>query len=181
MRSRTYKTEAIIIKRLELGEADRIITAFGKHHGKIKAIAKGVRRLTSRKSASLELFTKSKLFLAKGKNLDIITQAETIKAFEQIRNHLKAAKAAYHLAELIDLLSVENQEYPEIFEFLEKTLDSINQKQHATRGQIVEFERKVLSEMGFGYPQNESQEDLRNFIESIIERRLNAVDIFKDV
>lgn len=181
MRSRYYKTEAVILKRINFGEADRILSVFTKNHGKIRCIAKGVRRPTSRKAASIELFKRTSLFLAKGKNLDIVTQAEVIESFSGIRENLKVTKAAYHAVELVDLLTAENQENRPVFEALVELLRSINQKQHATRRQIVDFEKTILKELGFGVPKPSSQKALQNFIESIIEQRLKSIKIFKDV
>lgn len=181
MRSRTYRTEGIILKRVNIGEADRLLTVFTRSHGKIRCIAHGVRRPTSRKSASVELFCHSTLFLARGKNIDIVTQAETFADFSQIRKHLKAAKAAYHVVELVDLLTAEGQENHQVYDELVGILQTINDQGQATRRQISEFERNILVELGFGTPKKESQASLRTFIESIIERHLKTVEIFKDV
>ena len=78
----SFKTEGIILKRMNYGEADRILTIYTLHHGKIRAMAKGVRKLQSRKAGSLELFNHSVLFLIKGKNLDLVTEAQTIDLFK---------------------------------------------------------------------------------------------------
>jgi len=64
--SRSYKAEGIILKRINFSEADKILTIFTKRHGKVRAIAKGVRRLTSRKAGSVELFNQAGLFLLEG-------------------------------------------------------------------------------------------------------------------
>jgi DNA repair protein RecO (recombination protein O) len=180
MRSRQYKTQGIILKRINVGEADRILTVFTKRHGKIRCLAPGVRKPTSRKSASIELFNLTNLFIAKGKNLDIVTQAETIESFSGIRENLKATKAAYHAVELIDLLTADGQENTSVFNALLELLKDINRQRHATRRQITDFEKILLKELGFGLPTDESEETLRNFIESIIERRLQSVEIFKN-
>lgn len=181
MRSRTYKTEGVILKRQNIGEADRILTVFTKNHGKIRCIAHGVRKPTSRKSASIELFNKTILFLAKGKNLDIVTQAEVAESFSSIRGNLKATKAAYHAVELVDLLTADNQEDRAVFEVLLRLLRRINKQQLATRHQITEFEKEILRKVGFGLPREDSQEALIKFIESIVEKRLKSITIFKDV
>jgi DNA repair protein RecO (recombination protein O) len=180
-RARTYKTEAIILKRISIGEADRIITALTKRRGKIRCVAKGVRKPTSRKSASLELFTKSRVFLAKGRNLDIVTQAEIIEDFPNIRSSLKAAKAAYHIAELTDLLTVENQDSGNVYDGLSELLRSINGRGFASRREIREFEKKLFHELGFGFPEDGSEESVRAFIEEIVEKRLSSIEIFKNV
>ena len=76
-----YRDEAIVLRTHKLGEADRIITLLTRQHGRVRAVAKGVRRTTSRFGSRLEPFTHVDLQLAEGRNLDTITQAETITPF----------------------------------------------------------------------------------------------------
>lgn len=76
-----YRDEAIVLRTHKLGEADRIITLLTRQHGRIRAVARGVRRTTSRWGSRLEPFTHVDLQLAEGRNLDTITQAETLTPF----------------------------------------------------------------------------------------------------
>ena len=76
-----YRDEAIVLRTHKLGEADRIVTLLTRHHGRVRAVAKGVRQTTSKFGARLEPFTHVDLQLAEGRNLDVITQAETRDAF----------------------------------------------------------------------------------------------------
>ncbi len=76
-----YRDEAIVLRTHKLGEADRIITLLTRHHGRVRAVAKGVRRTTSKFGSRLEPFTYVDLQLAEGRNLDIITQADTRAGF----------------------------------------------------------------------------------------------------
>jgi DNA repair protein RecO (recombination protein O) len=76
-----YRDEAIVLRTHKLGEADRIITLLTRHHGRVRAVAKGVRRTTSRWGSRLEPFTHVDLQLAEGRSLDTITQAETLTPF----------------------------------------------------------------------------------------------------
>ncbi|KKR32290.1 MAG: repair protein RecO protein, partial [Candidatus Gottesmanbacteria bacterium GW2011_GWC2_39_8] len=85
---RTYKTEGIILRRINFGEADRLITIFSKHYGKQKVLGKGVRKIKSRRAPHLELFNRSVIFLHRGKNFDIITEAQTINSFSDLRKDL---------------------------------------------------------------------------------------------
>lgn len=78
---RNYRVEAIVLRTHKLGEADRIITLLTREKGKIRAVAKGVRRTRSKFGARLEPFSRAELFIAPGKNLDIITQAETLNVY----------------------------------------------------------------------------------------------------
>ena len=76
-----YRDEAVVLRTHKLGEADRIITLLTRHHGRVRAVAKGVRKTTSRWGSRLEPFTHVDLQLAVGRSLDIVTQAETIEPF----------------------------------------------------------------------------------------------------
>jgi DNA repair protein RecO (recombination protein O) len=76
-----YRDEAVVLRTHKLGEADRIITLLTRHHGRVRAVAKGVRRTTSRWGSRLEPFTHVDLQLAEGRSLDTITQAETLEPF----------------------------------------------------------------------------------------------------
>ena len=76
-----YRDEAIVLRTQKLGEADRIITLLTRHHGRVRAVAKGVRRTSSRFGARLEPFTHVDLQFAEGRSLDVVTQAETLSPF----------------------------------------------------------------------------------------------------
>ncbi len=78
-----YRDEAVVLRTHKLGEADRIITLLTRQHGRVRAVAKGVRRTTSRWGSRLEPFTHVDLQLAEGRNLDVITQAETLDPFSK--------------------------------------------------------------------------------------------------
>jgi DNA repair protein RecO (recombination protein O) len=76
-----YRDEAVVLRTHKLGEADRIITLLTREHGRVRAVAKGVRKTTSRWGSRLEPFTHVDLQLAEGRNLDVVTQAETLDPF----------------------------------------------------------------------------------------------------
>jgi DNA repair protein RecO (recombination protein O) len=79
----SYRAEAIVLRTHKLGEADRIITLLTRERGKVRAVAKGVRRTKSKFGARLEPFSRVDLLVFEGKNLDIITQAESLNAYGQ--------------------------------------------------------------------------------------------------
>ncbi len=117
-RERVYRTRAIILKRREQGEADRVITLFTPEYGKRVVIAKGVRKPTSRKAGHLEPFTHVNLMLAKGKTWDIITSAQTITSFRRLREDLDRTAYAYYFCELLDAFVQENDPHPELYDLL---------------------------------------------------------------
>lgn len=143
----TFKTQAIIIKRSNLGEADKIITVFTKDYGKKKLIAKGVRKTLSKLGGHLELFCLSKIQFAEGRNLDILTAAEVEKCFHLLRSNLKSTNTAHYLAEIINKLLPEEEPHPKIFDLLDETLEYLNSVQPPLA--IAYFETKLLSEIGF--------------------------------
>jgi DNA repair protein RecO (recombination protein O) len=101
-RKRLYTTDAIVLSRFDLGEADRVLTLITPHDGKIKAIAKGVRRPTSRLGGSVEPFAELRLSLAQGRTFDVVTQVSVGHAWLALRDSLESAATAWYLAELAD-------------------------------------------------------------------------------
>lgn len=100
--SRLYRTEAIVLRRQNLGEADRILTLYTPDHGKIRAVAKGVRKPASRKAGHVEPFTRVDVLIARGRDLDIVSQAEMLDAYLPLRDDLERGAYATYFAELLD-------------------------------------------------------------------------------
>jgi len=124
-RPRNYQTEAIIIKKTKLGEADRILTLYTPHLGKIQAVAKGVRRPRSKMSGHLELLTHSLVSLARGKNIDTVTGTQTINSFLPLKSDLKLTSYALYATELVNQFGAENLENQPLFELLLQTLQRL--------------------------------------------------------
>ena len=117
-RLRLYATEAIILRRLDFGEADRILTIMTPEHGKLRVIAKGARKITSRKAGHVELFTRVRLLLARGRNFDIVSQAETVEAYRPVREDLLRSSFAHYFSELIDVFAQEGSEDTALYDLL---------------------------------------------------------------
>lgn len=174
--SRSYRTQGVILKRISFGEADRLLTVFTDKHGKLKIVAKGVRRLNSRKKGHLELFCQSRIFLAKGKNLDLVTEAETIDTFPKLRKNLNRVKIAYLFCELVDQLTAENQSHPQVYELLVNNLQALN-SDTAPKDLIIDFEKQLLQILGFGLPRQTSRQALESHIISITDRPLKSLKL----
>jgi DNA repair protein RecO (recombination protein O) len=99
---RIYHTEAIVLSRFELGEADRVLTLLTPHDGKLKAIAKGVRRPRSRLGGAVEPFAELYLVLARARTFDVITSASVGHAWLALRDRLESTATAWYLAELAE-------------------------------------------------------------------------------
>ena len=145
---RLYRARGFVLKRMDLGEADRILTLYTREHGKLRAVAKGVRKTTSRSAGHLEPFILSDLALAVGKELDVISQAETKNAFREVREDLILTTHAYYLAELTDLLTDDRLENREVFDALVDGLTALAERQDA-RLVIISFQLRVLDALGY--------------------------------
>jgi DNA repair protein RecO (recombination protein O) len=99
---RPYVTDAIVLSRFELGEADRVLTLITPEYGKIRAIAKGVRRQKSRLGGSLEPFAELRIALAHGRTFEIVTQVSVGHAWLRLRDSLESAATAWYLGELAE-------------------------------------------------------------------------------
>ncbi len=118
-----YKTEAIVIRRVNLGEADRLVTLFCRDHGKVSAAAKGARKPKSRFAGRLELFSHVRMLLAVGRTLDVVSQVEVVDAFAGLRTDLDRLGHASFAAELVDRATADRESAPEIFKSLRTALE----------------------------------------------------------
>lgn len=141
------KAEGIILRRRDLGEADRILTVFTYQKGKISVLAKGVRRITSRRSGNVELLNRVSLFLHQAKTFLILTEASSLDTYQKIKEDLTLSAYAFHIIELTDKLTAENQETPLLYEDLKAVLEKLskNPRQIFVRA----FEVKILRNLGF--------------------------------
>src|SRR3989344_1914375 len=119
------RTYGIVLSRKNFGEADRILKIYTKDYGKVSALAKGVRRPRSKKGGHLEIGNWCKIFIAKGRNLDLLTEVELKKAFGIEDFQSEKANKIYHILELVDSLTQENQKNEELFVLLVRYLAKI--------------------------------------------------------
>jgi DNA repair protein RecO (recombination protein O) len=143
-----YRTEAIVLRRLDLGEADRILTLYTLHHGKLKAIAKGARKPLSRKAGHLELFVRAELQIARGHDLDVISQAEMIEAYAALREDLKRMAYAAYFVELADSVTGERDENRLLYHLLADGLGWLCESTHLPRTALY-YELHLLALSGY--------------------------------
>jgi DNA repair protein RecO (recombination protein O) len=145
---RTYHTQAVVLGHIEYGEADRILRLFTFEKGKITAIAKGVRKIRSRKAGHLEPFTRVNLFFAKGRDLDIITQAETVDPYMGIRDDLNRMAYAAYVVEALDRFTYEEGQNIGLFRLLTQTLSRLETQPNLPTA-VHYFEIRLLELLGF--------------------------------
>lgn len=124
-RERSRRVDALILRHQRWGEADRLLTIFTREHGKLRIVAKGARKTTSRKAGHLEPFMRSTLQLAQGRDLWIVTQAETINAFLPIRDDLQLMSIASYVIELLDKFTYEDGINAPLYRVAVETLERL--------------------------------------------------------
>jgi len=146
---RSFRLEAVVLRHSDWGEADRLLTLYTRERGKVRAIAKGARKVKSRKAGHLEPFTRVTLQLARGRDLLIVTQAETIDAYQPLREDLLKTGYASYLAELLDRFTYEEEsENYNIFRLLTESLSRIAFEADPWLA-IRYYEVRLLDHLGF--------------------------------
>ncbi|MAF20650.1 MAG: DNA repair protein RecO [Parcubacteria group bacterium] len=164
------KTQGIIIKKANLGEADRLLTIYTEDFGKILVKAKSVRKNQAKLKGHLELFLHNHLMIAPGRGLDIITGAETIEGFSYLHQDLSSLAASYYLSELIDKLISDSEKDINIWPLLLNSLQEFNRPNQPIKTIINNFENRLLEFLGYGC----EQKDPVCFIESFLKEELNS-------
>ncbi len=145
---RNYQTEAIIIKKTKLREADNILTLYTPDFGKIQAVARGVRRTRAKLAGHLELLTHSQVSLARGRNLDTITGSQTTNSFLPLKSDLWLTSYALYLIELINQFTADHIENRPLFQLLLETMHNLCQS-GSKELTLRYFELHLLHEVGY--------------------------------
>jgi DNA repair protein RecO (recombination protein O) len=123
---RVYRANAIVLRRINLAETDKIVTLFTREKGKLNAVAKGARRPASRLAGAVELFGYCRVLCAVGAHLDIITQVDVRESFPSIRGNLHKIAAASFIAELTNHFTEERLPHEDVFDLLLSALYVLN-------------------------------------------------------
>jgi len=147
-RERSFRAEAVVLRHSDWGEADRLLVLFTAAMGKVRAVAKGVRKLRSRKAGHLEPFTRVNLLLARGRDLLIVTQAETLDAYMPLREGLLLPTYGAYILEVVDRFTFEEEENRGLYRLLVDTLARLSSSPHPELV-VRYFEIRLLDLIGF--------------------------------
>jgi DNA repair protein RecO (recombination protein O) len=142
-----YRDEAIVIRTYKLGEADRIVVLFTREHGKVRAVAKGVRKTTSRFGGRLEPTRHIALQLYEGRELDTVTQVESLDTFSAIRDDLDRIGHALAMLEAVEQITQDREPNRRVFELLVGALRTLDAQPHPLV--VPAFFWKLLAAEGF--------------------------------
>jgi DNA repair protein RecO (recombination protein O) len=146
---RSFRASAVVLRHTDWGEADRLLTLYTREHGMVRALAKGARKIASRKAGHLQPFTHVSVQLAKGRDLLIVTQVDTVNAFLPLREDLVKTGYAAYVAELLLRFSFEEEgANAGVFRLLVDTLTRIEREPEAWLA-VRYYEMRFLDAMGF--------------------------------
>ena len=145
---RRYQTQGIILRQTKLGEFDKILTIYTPEFGKLRAVAKGACRPQSKLGGNVEPLTHSLMLLAKGRNLDIVTQSQTINGFLALKSGLWRMACGLYILELMDSFTVEGGANPPLFDLLLEILNQLSQPE-SDETILRYFELHILHYLGY--------------------------------
>lgn len=179
MKQRPYSSEGIILSRKNYGEADRILVCYSKHFGKLTLLAKGIRKIKSKKRGHLEIFSKVKFSAVHGKGMDVITETETINDYAGVRSNLNKISLAYYFCEVTNKITHEDGWASMVYSLLSRALEQLEQETELKKLRL-KFIYDLLIEMGY-WPENKNMTDADIVLEDVIERKLSSVRVGKIV
>lgn len=180
-------TQGLVINKKNIKESDILITLLTPSQGKITALAKGVKNIKSSRIGSLQLGNLVKISLYTKNDFTWISEAQTITPFFKTKKNLAQVNLLFYFLEIINILIVENQHIPQVFEISKNIIESINQN---LVKKYLFNEIKLLKILGYGptpeieeaYLQNDhkiTQKYIKQYFESIIEKPLKSNELFK--
>lgn len=144
-----YKVDAVVLSSREMREADRVLVLFSRQLGKLRVVAHGVNKPSSRKRGAVQPFCYSSFLIYKGKDLDSIRQCEEIETFPGLRTSLETLSYASYFSELIDAIVMEGEINTEVFSLLLITLNLLSQNNHDVELLARAFELRLMDLSGF--------------------------------
>ncbi len=147
-RARSFRVEAVVLRHRDIGEADRLLWLYTRQQGKLRVVAKGARKVLSRKAGHLEPLTHVALQLARARSLPIVTQAETLDAYLPLREDLTRMGYALYVLELLDRFTPEAETNPALYHLLVQTLSRLLETPDQ-RLTVRYYEIRLLDLLGF--------------------------------
>ncbi|MFZ3046836.1 MAG: DNA repair protein RecO [Desulfatirhabdiaceae bacterium] len=147
-----FSAKAIVLRKIEFGDADLIITLFSSDRGKLTAIAKGAKKSRKRFSGVLELFSTLNIVSeeSRGRGIPILQEASLIYPFVNIRSKIEKTAYASYWAEIVNVWMEDGQKQPELYSLLEFSLDALDTDQMTAEILSVFFQIQFMKLCGFG-------------------------------
>ncbi len=179
MRQRSYSSKGIILSRKNYGEADRILVVISEDFGKVSLLAKGIRKIKSKKRGHLEIFSEVKFSAVKGQGFDIMTEAETINDFAGVRINLNKISLAYYFCEVVNKITHEDGHMSTVYSLLSTVLEQLESETELKKLRL-KFIYDLLTDMGY-WPEDKKLIDADIVLDDVLERKINSVRVGKKV
>jgi len=186
---KTFTDDAIILRRYPYGERDVLFVMFAKYTGKIRAVAKGVRSITSRRGGHLDLFNVARVTIRESSGLGLITEAQTVENFGYIKEDKSLVNVVYYISELVEHLIPDEEPDTDLFNQVIGLLTQIDSRKAYHSDQLRNLERYLLKNAGFWsdedhgsqYPKDPYQRKIfmHRLFEEVLERTLNTKGLVK--
>ncbi|MFZ2025159.1 MAG: DNA repair protein RecO [Microgenomates group bacterium] len=179
--SRITTVNAFILKRKNVGDSDKVLTLFTKTTGKVRVVAKGVRKITSRRGPYLDIFNEIKITLHQGKSWDTVSEVDMLVSRRNAYTTWMRMRAAYVIVEAIDKLLPDNEPQRAIYDKLGAILVAIGTASDSEiTPLLVSFFNALLEELGYLAPDKKYSEfgELIGYIERISERKIRSMKFF---
>lgn len=163
MRQALYKTNGIILGRIDWGEADRLLTIYSEDYGKIQARAKGARKLESKLKGFLEPFTHSRFQLARSRAIDVITDVVSLDAFSRLHASLELLRVAFYAGDLLDKLIAAPEKDERLWRLILTTFQRLDQNLS-----LSDFEEELLEILGYGDSAARENQPAAIFIQNLL-------------
>lgn len=165
-----------ILKRTNFGDSDRYITLFTRDHGKIEVLARGVRKITSRRSSSVEPLNLIDFQAVKSHKNHVLTEVKLINSFENLKQDLKGIQKAFLMCEMVERLMPAGVAHNEVFDLMTRACCVLLED----KKNMAYFQAKLLSLLGFwdGKTAFRNELHVQNVMEETIERKLKSYSSF---
>lgn len=175
--TKSWSFEGIVIKRINLGEADRMLTIFTRDGGKVVLLAKGVRKIASRRGGNIELFN-----LIRGQaHSGTLGEVSLVQSFPDWRKFLGRVTLAYQLCEVVDKLTGDDQAHPRVFAILKMALSNLGSLGDNWKAQMDSWLLEILTDLGFWSETSVLEQDVFDYVESVVSRRMYSRDFLQKI
>ena len=168
--------KAFVLRRVNFGDSDRYITLFSEEHGKIEVVAKGVRKITSRRAPSVELLNLIDFQAVRTSKNYILTETRLISSNEKLKRDLANIQKAFSMCELVDAVMPLGVRHSDVFVLMEKAVEHVSE----SNKNMAYFQAKLLTLLGFWDARTsfKNADHVANYVEQIIERKLKSASVF---
>lgn len=168
------KDSGFVVKRVNVGEFDRYVTLYTRDNGKIEVVARGVRKISSKRSSHIELLNHIRFQAIKTSKNFILTETQLINQHELVRKEVDDMGSLFLICELVEKLCPSHQHNRDIFALINTFLSRVDNNDREKH--LYTFQVELLSALGYWDPGRtfHDLDDIRQFIEGILERKLKS-------